>query len=40
MTNNNTNSSKIPSNLFESQVKNAKSGWQITVIKTKKDGKK
>lgn len=40
MINNNTNSSKTPSNLFESQVNDAKSGWHITVIKTKKDGKK
>ena len=39
MIKNNTNSSNTPSNLFESQVKNAKSGWHITVIKTKKDGK-
>ena len=34
------NNNPKPSNLFDSQVKDAKSGWQVTVIESKKDGKK
>ena len=34
--NNNESKKPIPTNLFESQMKNAKSGWQVTVIKKDK----